>query len=170
MKKPNQFVPILRDIYWDTRYWLEYKVFQIQSTFKYALLGYKISPGTVIGGEEFLVEYLKDLAKDIREVYDGKSSVQASQIERWIKLYEYSLTNAYEWQAYDHIKDKYGEWYFDWDSPYLNIKWERDYTNEEVEAIHQERQELYKIALTKQKKLKNLVWKLYGKYRKNWWN
>lgn len=170
MKKPNQFVPILREFYYDTRNWIVYKVFQVQSTFKYALLGYKITPGSVMGGEEFLVEYLTELAKDIREVYDGKPSVQASQIERWIKLYEFSLTNWYEWQVHDYIEDKYGEWYFNWDSPCLDIKWKRDYTQEEVDNIYQERQRLTEIALTKQKKLEVLVWKLYGKYRINWWN
>ena len=158
----------LPEIYSDIKHWLLYKVFQVKSTYKYSLLGWNIIPGNVVGGEKLLVEYLKDLAKDIREICP--SDLQASQIERWIRLYEFSLTNFYEKEVSKYIIDKYGERNLKFNSPYYTLVWEKDYTETQLELIYLEEKNLKEEAYAKQKKLENLVWKLYSKYRNRWWD
>jgi len=124
---------------------------------------------------EFKLLYM---AKKFRSSGMGMNSIRAAErMEMAVRLLRKVDKDDYGMEYIDIIQAKYGKenciFTSDPDEPELSIltkKFEKNYSAVELQAIERERKALMEIFQKKQEKANRLLWKIFEKYYKTFWD
>jgi hypothetical protein len=105
----------------------------------------------------------------------------AAKIRTAIRLIDKVYDEEYGMEYYDIIEEKYGKSDFEFvetgefddkGDPYytMEIRYEKDYTEEELELINEEKRALQLESKAKQKRAHKLLWSYIEHNIQNWWD
>lgn len=126
-------------------------------------------------GLNLFVTFLEDLSEYSRE-YDTQYYVSEyntkyvhEQIDEWIKLYNivYDETEPF-WD--DLLIEKYGNYKKIYTPDGYVRKWDKEYTEEELKEIEQEKERLIHFCMKRDKENFDKLWDNFKNQHRNWWN
>ncbi len=116
--------------------------------------------------------YLKE-EKQVCEYYNPQGfhnpTYNADRIETLLNLIEKVQDEYYEDEWQNHIKEIYGPAEYKIEGKRLVEIWEHKYTDRELKEIYKLKHRLFKKAIIKQNKAKELIFKLISHHLYYWW-
>jgi hypothetical protein len=149
VKRLLEFIPIIWNSYdWDHSYATGLFSYQLQR----------------------MVKYLEKNQSHVGWEHD------VSRMKTAIELIKRVDEDYYSLQYYDLIEQKYGKHRIDFipidnsDTLELSLRFEKEYTDQELADIEKEERFLMKESILKQEKAKRILWKFINHNIENWWS
>ena len=165
------------------KYWFKKKYKQIERVIDFLPLIWKGYDWDYHYAIELFQHQLKRTANHIGsdKAYTLENKQTASRIKTAIELMDKVYNEEYGMEYFNTIEKKYGKSNFDFvetgdfddkGDPYytMELRYENDYTEEELQLISDERTALQLECRAKQKHAHKLLWKFVEHNIQNWWD
>ena len=165
------------------KYWFKRKWSQIKRVIDFSPLIWKGYDWDYHYAIELFQHQLKRMADHIGsdKAWALENKQTASRIRTAVKLMDKVYNEEYGMEYFDIIEQKYGKSNFefietgDFDDkgdPYytMEIRYEKDYTKEEIESINEEKRALQLECKDKQKRAHKLLWGFVEHNIQRWWD